>query len=51
MRREAGVGAKTADLARRKGVSEAALYNWKTKFGGLGVSEVKRLRELEDENG
>ena len=51
MLREAEAGAKTADLARRHGVSEATLYNWKAKYGGLEVSEVKRLRALEDENG
>jgi putative transposase len=49
--REAEAGAKTADLARRYGVSEATLYNWKAKYGGLEVSESKRLRALEDENG
>ena len=43
-------GAKTADLARKHGVSEATLYNWKAKFGGLEVSEAKRLKALEDEN-
>ena len=41
--REAEAGAKTADLARRYGVSEATLYNWKAKYGGLEVSEAKRL--------
>ena len=51
MLREAEAGAKTADLARRYGVSEATLYNWKAKYGGLEVSEAKRLRALEDENG
>ncbi len=49
--REAEAGAKTGDLARRHGVSEATLYNWKAKYGGLEVSEAKRLRALEDENG
>ncbi len=49
--REAEAGAKAADLARRHGVSEATLYNWKSKYGGLEVSEAKRLRALEDENG
>jgi putative transposase len=49
--REAEAGAKTADLARRHGVSEATLYNWKAKYGGLEVSEAKRFRALEDENG
>jgi putative transposase len=49
--REHEAGAKAADLARKHGVSEATLYNWKAKFGGLDVSEAKRLRALEDENG
>lgn len=49
--REAEAGAKTGDLARKHGVSEATLYNWKGKYGGLEVSEAKRLRALEDENG
>ena len=49
--REHEAGAKTADLARKHGVSEATLYNWKAKFGGLDVSEAKRLLALEDENG
>jgi putative transposase len=49
--REAEAGAKTGDLARKHGVSEATLYNWKAKYGGLEVSEAKRLRALENENG
>jgi putative transposase len=49
--REAEAGAKTSDLARRQGVSESTLYNWKAKYGGLEASEAKRLRALEDENG
>lgn len=49
--REAEAGAQTADLARKHGVSGATLYNWKAKYGGLEVSEAKRLRALEDENG
>lgn len=48
--KEAEAGAKTDDLARRHGVSEATIYNWKAKYGGLEVSEAKRLRALEDEN-
>ena len=48
--KEAVSGAKTADLARRHGVSEATIYNWKAKYGGLEVSEAKRLRSLEEEN-
>lgn len=39
-----------SDLARKHGISEATLYNWKAKYGGLEVSEAKRLRTLEDEN-
>ena len=49
--REAEAGAKTVDLARKHGISEATLYNWKARYGGLEVSEAKRLRALEDENG
>jgi putative transposase len=48
--REHEAGAKTADLVRKHGVSEATLYNWKAKYGGMEVSEAKRLRQLEDEN-
>jgi putative transposase len=47
--KEAEASAKTADLARRHGVSEATIYNWKAKYGGLEVSEARRLRELESE--
>jgi putative transposase len=43
-------GRKVADLARELGVSEATLYTWKSKFGGLEVNEARRLKELEDEN-
>jgi len=49
--KEHEAGAKTADLARKHGVSEATLYNWKSKYGGMDVSEAKRLKQLEDENG
>ena len=48
--KEAEAGAKTAELARKHWISEATLYNWKAKYGGLEVSEAKRLRALEDEN-
>jgi putative transposase len=48
--KEAEAGAKTANLARRHGVSEATIYHWKAKYGGLEVSEARRLRELESEN-
>ena len=45
---EAGV--KTADLCRKHGISDATFYNWKSKYGGMTVSEASRLRKLEDEN-
>jgi putative transposase len=48
--REHEAGASAADLARKHGVSQATLYNWKAKFGGMDVSEAKRLKALEDEN-
>jgi len=48
--REHEAGAKTADLARKHGVSEATLYNWKAKYCGLDVSEARRLKGLEEEN-
>lgn len=48
--KEHEAGAKAADLARKHGVSEATLYNWKAKYGGMEVSEAKRLKALEDEN-
>jgi putative transposase len=43
-------GTKTADRARKRGVSEATLYNWKATSGGMGAPEAKRLKQLEDEN-
>ena len=49
--REHEAGAKTADLARKYGLSEATLYNWKAKFGGMDVSDAKKLRALKEENG
>ena len=48
--REHDAGARTADLARKHGISEATLYNWKGKYGGMDVSDAKRLRSLEEEN-
>ncbi len=48
--KEAEAGGKTGDLARRHGVSEATIYNWKARYGGLEVSEAQRLRALESEN-
>jgi putative transposase len=48
--KEHEAGAKTADLCRKHGISEATFYNWKSRFGGLEVSEARRLRALEGEN-
>lgn len=48
--KEAEAGAKTGDLCRHHGISEATFYNWKAKFGGMEVSEGKRLKALESEN-
>jgi putative transposase len=49
--REQEAGMKTADICRKHGISDATFYKWKAKYGGLEVSEAKRLRALEDENG
>ena len=43
-------GATPADLCRQHGISEATLYNWRSRYSGLQVSDAKRLRSLEDEN-
>ncbi len=48
--REQEAGQKAADICRRDGISEATFYAWKSKYGGLDVSEAKRLKGLEDEN-
>ena len=49
--KQAEAGAKTKDLCREHGISEATFYNWKAKYGGMTVSEARRLKELEAENG
>ena len=49
--KEHELGAKTADLCRKHGISEATFYNWKSKFGGMEVSVARRLKQLADENG
>ena len=48
--KEAESGVPAADLARRHGVSQNTLYNWRKKYGGLEVSEARRLKQLEEEN-
>ena len=50
MLKEQEAGLATADVCRKYGLSPATFYKWKSKFGGLEVSEAKRLRSLEDEN-
>ena len=47
---EWAAGAKVADLVRRLGVTDQTLYRWKQKYGGLQVSDAKRLKALEEEN-
>ncbi len=48
--KEAEAGIKLDELCRKYGMSDCAFYNWKAKFGGLTVSEARRLKSLEDEN-
>jgi len=50
MLREQEAGAKTADVCHKYGISSATFYKWKAKYGGLEVSDAKRLKALEDEN-
>ncbi|GLR11285.1 transposase [Chitinimonas prasina] len=48
--RQAESGTTVAEVCRKMGVSEATFYNWKKKYGGLGVTELRRLKQLEEEN-
>ena len=48
--REAAAGVPTAEVCRRHGISPATFYNRKARFGGMGVSEARRLRQLDEEN-
>jgi putative transposase len=48
--REGAAGAKIGELCRKYGISDATYYNWKRKYAGMTVSELKRLKGLEDEN-
>jgi putative transposase len=48
--KQAEAGIKTAEICREHGISSATFYKWKGKYGGLEVSEARRLRQLEDEN-
>ena len=48
--REQESGSKTADVCRKHGISDATFYKWKAKYGGMDVSDARRLKALEDEN-
>lgn len=48
--RQAENGVKVDEICRKMGISEATFYNWKKKHGGLGVNELRRLKQLEEEN-
>ena len=48
--KQAEAGVKLTELARKNGVSEATLYNWKARYGGMDASQLRRLKELEAEN-
>ena len=48
--KQAETGTRAGEVCRKMGISEATFYNWKKKFAGLGVTELRRLRQLEDEN-
>jgi len=48
--KQSEAGAKTSDLCRQHGISAATFYAWRSKYGGMDVSEAKRLKQLEEEN-
>jgi len=48
--KEAEAGGKVTELCRRHGISDATFYTWRSKYGGLEISEMRRLRQLEEEN-
>ena len=48
--KQAETGTRVEEVCRKMGISEATFYVWKKKYGGLGVSELRRLRQLEEEN-
>ena len=48
--REQEAGMRVAEVCRKHGISEPTFYAWKTKFGGMGVSDARRLKQLEEEN-
>ena len=48
--KQSETGVKVEEVCRKMGISESTFYNWKKKFGGLGITELRRLRQLEEEN-
>jgi putative transposase len=48
--KQAELGIRVEEVCRKMGISDATFYNWRKKFGGLGPSEVRRLKQLEEEN-
>ena len=48
--KEADAGLKVEEICRKHGISSATYYNWKSKYGGLEASHIKRIKELEEEN-
>lgn len=48
--KQADTGTAVAEVVRKMGISEATFYNWKKKYGGLSINELRRLKQLEDEN-
>lgn len=48
--KQAEAGNKVQEICRQMGISQATFFNWKNKFGGMGVTELRRLRQLEEEN-
>ena len=48
--KEGDAGASVKEIFRRHGISDATWYNWKSKYGGMAASELKRLKEIEEEN-
>ena len=48
--KQAESGIKVSEVCRKMGISDATFFNWKKKYGGLGISELRRLKQLEEEN-
>jgi len=48
--RQGETGTPVPEIVRKMGISEQTLYNWKRKYGGLGISELRKLKQLEEEN-